>query len=266
MVQRNKPSDCLRPPLIDTMPTKCQQLKKGYGECKRGMVDMRKRFRGNQPIAVSKEIEGGAQDPGNQLYAGKPAFSSTAKETSGTEPIEKDWRELENEKFRKGLWVAMIWFGTGVWTQHELYSRTITALHLRKSIAWEALSGIRQDTHCSYLISDLQRKVKFPRRSAVLNSGQRVTPRQNHLVSSKSVPTGTTSRTAWAVVTPTTQGVPGVRCQLCWRHRRLQIFYSVGMGFGIFQWDFDHPCPSAIWRLWHYPHQPPRYQQLLMRY
>jgi cytochrome c oxidase assembly factor 5 len=103
MIQRNKPGDCLRPPLIDTMPTKCQQLKKGYGECKRGMVDMRKRFRGNQPIAVSKEIEGGAQDPGHQLYAGKPAFSSTAKETSGNEPIEKDWRELENEKFRKGL-------------------------------------------------------------------------------------------------------------------------------------------------------------------
>lgn len=67
------------------------------------MVDMRKRFRGNQPIAVSKEIEGGAQDPGHQLYAGKPAFAPTAKETSGNEPIGKDWREFENEKFRKGL-------------------------------------------------------------------------------------------------------------------------------------------------------------------
>ncbi len=60
MVYRNKASDCLRPPLVDTLPTKCLQLKKGFGECKRGMVDMRKRFRGNQPIAVSKEIEGGA--------------------------------------------------------------------------------------------------------------------------------------------------------------------------------------------------------------
>lgn len=102
MIQRNKPSDCLRPPLIDTMPTKCQQLKKGYGECKRGMVDMRKRFRGNQPIAVSKEIEGGAAgSESRQLYAGKPAFSTTAKETSGNEPEERDWRDLENEKFRK---------------------------------------------------------------------------------------------------------------------------------------------------------------------
>lgn len=32
---------------------------------------MRKRFRGNQPIAVSKELEGGGG--GGQLYAGRPA-------------------------------------------------------------------------------------------------------------------------------------------------------------------------------------------------
>jgi cytochrome c oxidase assembly factor 5 len=66
------------------------------------MVDMRKRFRGNQPIAVSKEFEGvGSSGGGGQLYAGKRAFESTAKETSGNEPIERDWREVENEKFRK---------------------------------------------------------------------------------------------------------------------------------------------------------------------
>jgi cytochrome c oxidase assembly factor 5 len=82
------------------MPTKCQQLKKGYGECKRGMVDMRKRFRGNQAIAVNKEMDGSSGES-RQLYAGKPAFGSTAKETSGNEPEERDWRELENEKFRK---------------------------------------------------------------------------------------------------------------------------------------------------------------------
>lgn len=74
MVQRNKPSDCLRPPLSDTLPTQCQQLKKGYGDCKRGMVDMRKRFRGNKPVAVSTELEAGADEPSNQLYAGKSAF------------------------------------------------------------------------------------------------------------------------------------------------------------------------------------------------
>ena len=65
------------------------------------MVDMRKRFRGNQPINMSKELEGGAPEPSRQLYAGRPAFQSTVKTTSGNEPEERDWRELENEKDRK---------------------------------------------------------------------------------------------------------------------------------------------------------------------
>ncbi|KAL8855715.1 MAG: hypothetical protein Q9178_007636 [Gyalolechia marmorata] len=83
LIQRNQPSDCLRPPLVDTLPTRCQQLKRGYGDCKRGMIDMRKRFRGNQPIAVSKELEG--EKPG-QLYAGA-GFSrgDGVKATSGNE-------------------------------------------------------------------------------------------------------------------------------------------------------------------------------------
>lgn len=98
MVYRNKPSDCLREPLLSSMPTQCQQLKKGYGECKRGMVDMRKRFRGNQAIGM-KDKEGG----GGQLYAGKAAFESTARETSGFEEEERDWREVENERYRREL-------------------------------------------------------------------------------------------------------------------------------------------------------------------
>ena len=65
---------------------------------------MRKRFRGNQPIAVSRELEGGGPAGGSgQLYAGKPAFATTVKETAGDEPEPRDWREVENEKFRKGL-------------------------------------------------------------------------------------------------------------------------------------------------------------------
>ncbi|KAI9695879.1 MAG: hypothetical protein M1836_005996 [Candelina mexicana] len=90
LLDRNKPSDCLRPPLVDTLPTRCKQLKKGYGECKRGMVDMRKRFRGNQPISISLENEGGAQNRGHQLYGGKPAYSNTVRETSGDEKGEVD--------------------------------------------------------------------------------------------------------------------------------------------------------------------------------
>jgi cytochrome c oxidase assembly factor 5 len=39
-------------PLSEELPIQCQQLKKGYGDCKRGMVDMRKRFRGNKPVGM----------------------------------------------------------------------------------------------------------------------------------------------------------------------------------------------------------------------
>ncbi|KAL8962989.1 MAG: hypothetical protein Q9193_000691 [Seirophora villosa] len=81
LIQRHQPTDCLRPPLLETLPTRCQQLKKGYGECKRGMIDMRKRFRGNQPIAVSKELEG---EKSPQLYAGG-GTESAVKATSGHE-------------------------------------------------------------------------------------------------------------------------------------------------------------------------------------
>lgn len=57
-------------------------------------------------MAISQELEGGGSSDGGtrpqqQLYAGKPAFGSTVKETSGNEPEEKDWRELENERQRK---------------------------------------------------------------------------------------------------------------------------------------------------------------------
>lgn len=90
MVYRNKPSDCLRPPLADTLPTRCQQLKKGYGECKRGMVDMRKRFRGNNPISTSVELEAGSSEGGGQLYGGKSAYGSV-KGTDGKDtPIPED--------------------------------------------------------------------------------------------------------------------------------------------------------------------------------
>ena len=85
MVDRNQPIDCLRPPLVDTLPMRCQQLKKGYGECKRGMVDMRKRFRGNKPIAVSQELEAGGGQEGGQLYGGKPAVGGVVGTTSGNE-------------------------------------------------------------------------------------------------------------------------------------------------------------------------------------
>ncbi|EGP88813.1 unnamed protein product [Zymoseptoria tritici ST99CH_1A5] len=80
MVHRNKPIDCLREPLVDTLPTQCQQLKHGYGQCKRGLVDMRKRFRGNKPIATSQELEG--EGPTPMLYAGKGTYEGLDKKKS----------------------------------------------------------------------------------------------------------------------------------------------------------------------------------------
>ncbi|EER27827.1 hypothetical protein D8B26_006061 [Coccidioides posadasii str. Silveira] len=90
MVQRNTPRECLREPHLDQLPVKCQQLRKGLSECKRGMVDMRKRFRGNAPVSLTKETDADTGEvvekrtPVPQLYAGKPAVQSI-KQTSGDE-------------------------------------------------------------------------------------------------------------------------------------------------------------------------------------
>ncbi|KAJ5653242.1 Mitochondrial protein, partial [Penicillium lividum] len=83
MVQRHTPRECLSSPLAEELPTKCQQLKKGFSECKRGMIDMRKRFRGNHPISMGKEVDGQGKQS-EQLYAGRPAYT-TVKEISGDE-------------------------------------------------------------------------------------------------------------------------------------------------------------------------------------
>lgn len=63
---------------------------------------MRKRFRGNQPISVSQELEGGGgkQVKGagggcGQLYGGRPAFEAV-KETSGLDPD----KQMDPEKTR----------------------------------------------------------------------------------------------------------------------------------------------------------------------
>ncbi|KAM6495945.1 Cytochrome c oxidase assembly protein PET191, partial [Amanita muscaria] len=40
------PSDCLKNH-TNELPEECQSLRKAAFECKRGMLDMRKRFRGN---------------------------------------------------------------------------------------------------------------------------------------------------------------------------------------------------------------------------
>lgn len=50
------------------------------------MIDMRKRFRGNQPIAVSKELEGGGgSGKGGQLYGGGAAVGEVKSKEEGVE-------------------------------------------------------------------------------------------------------------------------------------------------------------------------------------
>jgi cytochrome c oxidase assembly factor 5 len=53
---------------------------------RRGLVDMRKRFRGNAPISASKELGEGGKSASPQLYAGKPAFQSVGGEEVQMEP------------------------------------------------------------------------------------------------------------------------------------------------------------------------------------
>ncbi|KAJ5775273.1 uncharacterized protein N7511_000284 [Penicillium nucicola] len=93
MVQRHSPRECLKSPLAEELPMRCQQLRKGFSECKRGMIDMRKRFRGNQPISVNKEMESEKPESGGQLYAGQPAYQSV-------KPINGDEVQMDPEKTR----------------------------------------------------------------------------------------------------------------------------------------------------------------------
>lgn len=95
MKQRHQGSECLRSPLYDELPTRCQQLKKGYGECKRGMIDMRKRFRGNQTMAVGKQFEG---EKGGQLYAGGKVVKDTGPK--GTEKADVELVEGVDGQWR----------------------------------------------------------------------------------------------------------------------------------------------------------------------
>ena len=100
MVQRNSAADCLRSPLAEELPLQCQQLKRGFAECKRGMIDMRKRFRGNMPVTYQAMEKADLGGKGYQLYAGRPAFAGAVRETDGNEEAPRDWREVENERYR----------------------------------------------------------------------------------------------------------------------------------------------------------------------
>ncbi|KAK1070264.1 hypothetical protein LTR74_004180 [Friedmanniomyces endolithicus] len=98
LINRNTPADCLRPPLSATLPTQCLQLRHGYGECKRGQIDMRKRFRGNKPVATSTEMEAGGgrgigdgQEAAGMLYAGRGSFEKGREGEGGGGKEGDEW-------------------------------------------------------------------------------------------------------------------------------------------------------------------------------
>ncbi|KAH8929281.1 hypothetical protein BT69DRAFT_1256392 [Atractiella rhizophila] len=52
----NTPQDCIRNHM-DELPEECKLLRQALYDCKRGMLDMRKRFRGNDPGQYKQDIE-----------------------------------------------------------------------------------------------------------------------------------------------------------------------------------------------------------------
>ncbi|KDN46631.1 hypothetical protein K437DRAFT_256138 [Tilletiaria anomala UBC 951] len=55
----NSPKDCLQSHLRD-LPMDCQHLYKSYVECRRGLLDMRKRFRGMAPTPGRSNLAPGS--------------------------------------------------------------------------------------------------------------------------------------------------------------------------------------------------------------
>ncbi|KAF9569039.1 hypothetical protein CPC08DRAFT_757233 [Agrocybe pediades] len=67
----HKPSECLKY-YSDDLPEECKSLRKASFECKRGMLDMRKRFRGN---LVGSQFEFVPRTPPSAAVEEPPATS-----------------------------------------------------------------------------------------------------------------------------------------------------------------------------------------------
>ncbi|ODQ77485.1 hypothetical protein BABINDRAFT_41543, partial [Babjeviella inositovora NRRL Y-12698] len=58
LIERNSPKDCLlKSELARDLPELCVNQFKAFMDCKRGMIDMRKRIRGNGPLSTGKYDE-----------------------------------------------------------------------------------------------------------------------------------------------------------------------------------------------------------------
>lgn len=58
MIERHTPKECVnKPELADELPDLCKAQLATFLECKRGIVDMRKRIRGNGTLSTGKYDE-----------------------------------------------------------------------------------------------------------------------------------------------------------------------------------------------------------------
>lgn len=48
LVKRNTVKECFKEEHKDDVPAECLSIKKSFGDCRRGMMDPRMRFRGNK--------------------------------------------------------------------------------------------------------------------------------------------------------------------------------------------------------------------------
>ncbi|CCH59971.1 hypothetical protein TBLA_0C01570 [Henningerozyma blattae CBS 6284] len=75
MLERNKPQDCLdNPELRKDLPELCLAQMRAFLDCKKGILDMTKRFTGNGPLSTGKydqqydNLCAGNFDPREELH------------------------------------------------------------------------------------------------------------------------------------------------------------------------------------------------------
>jgi hypothetical protein len=100
-------ADCLRHPLSETLPEDCKQLKYTFGACKRGLIDMRKRFRGPVPVSY----KGGNPEDNHMLYSGLGKKDTSVVSPSRSGPSAEDLAAVE--AMGKGELVGRDGGGTG---------------------------------------------------------------------------------------------------------------------------------------------------------
>lgn len=90
MIDRHTPKECVTDDKLQAeLPEQCRMQLKAFLNCKRGMVDMRKRFRGNAPLSTGKYDE-----KLDQLSSGDFNAEEEQRLLAGQNPEKNDKKEL----------------------------------------------------------------------------------------------------------------------------------------------------------------------------